>query len=78
MKYASTLEVVTLLLAIRGYLLFQPNILINTLAYRRDISKSYHENQKLPGVWNLTAEVHGLLLPRLWASTELNAQVLKL
>ncbi len=28
-----------------------------------DISTSYDQNQKLPGVWNLTAEVHGLLLP---------------
>ncbi|KAH8955167.1 hypothetical protein BDL97_08G120900 [Sphagnum fallax] len=78
MKCASTLQVVTLLLAIRGYLQFEPNILTNTLAYGRDITKSNHENQKLPGVWNLTAEVHGVLLPRLWAKTELNAQVLKL
>ncbi|CAM6034549.1 unnamed protein product [Sphagnum compactum] len=78
MKCASTLEVVILLLAIRGNLQLQPNIFINPLAYGKDISKSYHENQKLPGVWNLTSEVHGVLLPRLWARTELNAQVLKL
>jgi len=78
MKCASTLEVVILLLAIRGNLLFQPNIFIDTLAYHRDISKSYHQNQKLPGVWNLTAEGHGVLLPRLWARTELDSQVLKL
>jgi hypothetical protein len=78
MKCASTLQVVTLLLAIRGYLQFKPNILTNTLAYREDITKSNSENQKLPGVWNLNAKVHGVLLPRLWAKTELNAQVLKL
>jgi hypothetical protein len=45
-------------------------------SFGRNISKSYHENRKLPGAWNLTAEVHGLLLPTLRA--ELNAQVLKL
>jgi len=45
-------------------------------SFGRNISKCYHENRKLPGAWNLTAEVHGLLLPTLRA--ELNAQVLKL
>ncbi len=77
-KCASMLELVILLFGIRGNLPFQSNVFITTLAYGRDISKSYHESQKLPGVWNLTTEVHGLLLPRLWARTELNAQVLKL
>jgi Holliday junction resolvase len=43
-------------------------------SFGSDISKSYHQNQKLPGVWNLTAEVHGLLLPR----QPFNPQVLKL
>jgi hypothetical protein len=46
-------------------------------SFRSDISRSYHQNQKLPGVWNLTAEVHGLLLserPGWWVNT----QVLKL
>jgi hypothetical protein len=48
--------------------------------FASDISTSYHQNQKLPGVWNLTAEVHGLLLPtrRAWTYTNLNPQVLKL
>jgi hypothetical protein len=59
--------------------------------YGSDISKSYHQIQTLPGVWNLTAEVHGLLLPTLRARTykhvkslrepsseEFKAQVLKL
>ncbi|CAM6073620.1 unnamed protein product [Sphagnum tenellum] len=78
MKCESTLQVVTLLLAIRGYLQFEPNILTNTSPYGTDITKSNYENQKLPGVWNLNARVHGVLLPRLWAKTELNAQVLKL
>ncbi len=42
-----------------------------------NISTSYHQNQKVPGVWNLTAEVHGLLLPErhVWWS---DSQVLKL
>jgi len=78
MTCASTLEIVILLLAIRGNLLFRPHIFKDTWEYDEDISKSYHQNQKLPGVWNLTAEVHGVLLPRLWARTELDAQVLKL
>jgi hypothetical protein len=42
-----------------------------------DISKSYHQNQKLPGVWNMTAEVPGLLLPR-QPQWWVHAQVLKL
>jgi hypothetical protein len=55
------------------------------------ISTSYHQNQKLPGVWNLTVEVHGLLpTPRAWpykyfnpslrkpSTEEFNTQVLKL
>jgi hypothetical protein len=78
MKCASTREVVILLFGIRGNLLFQPNIFKNTVSYGTDISKSFHKNQKLPGVWTLTTEVHGLLLPRLWARTKLNAQILKL
>jgi hypothetical protein len=42
-----------------------------------NISTSYHQNQKLPGLWNLTAEVNGLLLPKrhAWRSY---FQVLKL
>jgi hypothetical protein len=40
--------------------------------FGKNISKTYHQNQTLPGMWNLTAEVHGLL--PVW----LNAQVLKL
>ncbi len=77
-KCASTLEVVILLFAIRGNLLLSdPNIFKNRRPYGRDITKSYHENQKFPGVWNLTAEVHGLLLPA-WTAWWSNSQVLKL
>jgi hypothetical protein len=78
-KCESMLEVVILLFGIRGnLLLFPPINRRNRWSYGRDISKSYHENQKLPGVWNLTAEVHGLLLPSQWARTTVNEQVLTL
>jgi len=79
-KCASTLEVVILLFGTRGnLLLLKPTIFRNTWGYGRDhIRKSYHEKQKLPGVWNLTAEVHGLLLPSRRARTTFNEQVLKL
>ncbi len=42
-----------------------------------DISTSSHQNQKLPGVWNLTAEVNGLLLPtrRAWTYKDLNTSL---
>jgi len=42
-----------------------------------DITTSYHQNQNVPGVWNLTAEINGLVLPKrhAWWS---NSQVLKL
>ncbi len=56
---------------------WRPDPIYETMkSFGSDISKSYHENQKLPGVWNLTAEIHGLLLRIRRA--ELNAQVLKL
>ncbi|KAH9555491.1 hypothetical protein CY35_08G116300 [Sphagnum magellanicum] len=42
-----------------------------------DITTSYPQNQKVPGVWNLTAEVNGLLLPERHACWS-NSQVLKL
>jgi len=60
-------------------------------SFGRDISTSYDQNQKVPGVWNLTAEVNGLLPtprgcsykefnPPLGGSSteEFNTQVLKL
>jgi hypothetical protein len=66
------------------------NKLINDTMKRfgSDISTSYHQNQKLPGVWTLTAKVHGLLAtPRAWnykdfnpslREPKFNTQVLKL
>ncbi|CAK9277926.1 unnamed protein product [Sphagnum jensenii] len=78
MKCASTLEVVTLLLEIcRDPPFDQPNLLqtsLDGLPLWDDISTSYHQNQKLAGVWNLTAEVHGLPLPtrRAWTYKDLN------
>ncbi|CAK9189457.1 unnamed protein product [Sphagnum troendelagicum] len=78
MKCASVSEVMMFLLATRGTLQFQPNSFINKLPYPRGIRKTYHENQKLPGVWNLAAEVHGILPPTAWARTEFKAQGLKL
>ncbi|CAK9857095.1 unnamed protein product [Sphagnum jensenii] len=78
MKCASVSEVNMFLFAIRGNLLLQPNSFINKLPYPSGISKTYHENQKLPGVWNLAAEVHGILPPTAWARTEFKAQGLKL
>ncbi len=78
MKCASVSEVIMFLFATRGNLLFQPNSFINKLPYPRGIRKTYHENQKLPGVWNLAAEVHGILPPTAWARTEFKAQGLKL
>ncbi len=78
MKCASVFEVIMFLFATRGNLLFQPDSFINKLVCPRGICKTYHENQKLPGVWNLAAEVHAILLPTAWARTDFKAQGLKL
>ncbi|KAH8950973.1 hypothetical protein BDL97_10G112900 [Sphagnum fallax] len=75
MKCADMREVVILLLAIRGNLQFEPNVFTNTY-YWRDVSHSCHKNRKSPGEWNLTAKVHGLLVPK-WHSKS-TAQVLNL
>ncbi|CAM6073622.1 unnamed protein product [Sphagnum tenellum] len=57
----------------------EPTAILPSVAARlpkrlENISKTYHQNQTLPGVWNLTAEVHGLVLPIPY----LHQQVMKL
>ncbi len=76
MKCASVSEVIMFLFATRGNLLFQPNSFRNKYPYQ--YPSGIHKNQKLPGVWNLAAEVHGILLPTAWARTDFEAQGLKL